>query len=118
MPYKDEEKQREYQRKWTKRNREIQRQYMRKIRAEAIEHLGGKCEYCGCDIPEALEVNHINGTKNIHKRHKSSSKSFNLAILRGEYDDKVELTCRVCNAVHYLQDLLKIKGKWTVMFRA
>lgn len=85
------------------RERNLKRSRLR--RQKVLEKLGGKCVYCGCDNPEALEINHINGnglseyrTRGCYHIHKE--------ILNGTYPHPVELTCRVCNAVHYL----KMKG--------
>ena len=111
----------EYHRKYRQENkdriREVSREKIRKRRLDVIEKFGGKCVYCGCDIPEALEINHIYGKKDIHKHHKTMMPSFIYAILRGEYDGQIELTCKVCNSVHYLEKLRKLDGKWTVVFK-
>ena len=116
----DKEKNREYHRAYRKKNREriraVERAYAQKMRERVIDKLGGKCVYCGCDIPEALEVNHINGAEDVDPRHRTTTRSGLCAILRGEYDDQIELTCKVCNSVHYLERLLKLNGKWTVSF--
>ena len=116
----NKEKQREYDKQYRKKNRarirEVEKAYAQKLRQKVVEKLGGKCIYCGCDIPEALEVNHIHGLEGVDPRHRSTTRSGLCAIIRGEYDCKIELTCRVCNASHYLEKILKLNGKWTVSF--
>ena len=65
--------------------------------------LGNKCVYCGCDNLNALEINHKNGggTK---ERKKSRIISLWQAVAYGHRKiDDLELVCRVCNAVHYLE---------------
>lgn len=117
MPYKDKNRQKEYQRKWDQKRTAsgYSKTYGRKLRQRAIDHLGGKCVYCDCDEFDALEINHIYGGGN---KDRSSdcrrNKSFLLAILRGEYDGKIELTCSVCNRYHYIKILKGVKGDWKI----
>ena len=77
----------------------------RKLRCQAIEKLGNKCVYCGCDIFEALEINHVNGDGR-QAWLETGTSPMHRQIRDGEYPHEVELTCRVCNSVHYL----KLKG--------
>ena len=74
----------------------------RKLRRQAIETLGSKCVYCGCDVFEALEINHIDGSGR-QEWLKIGSSPMHRMIRDGEYPFPVELTCRVCNSVHYLK---------------
>ena len=85
-------------------------QRYRKLRTAVLQKLGGKCVYCGCNVLEALEINHVNGGG--AKENKGAQRRRYLNdILNGKRDD-LELTCRVCNALHYM----KLKGfnGWTV----
>lgn len=117
MPYKDPNKQREYQRKWTKNNRISQKKYMRRIRKEVIEMLGGKCINCGCNDYDALEINHINGGGNEEIRQ-IGKKSFIFAIHNGtRKTNDLEVTCRVCNALHYLIDIKGLQNKWKITYK-
>jgi len=61
MPYKDKEKQNNWQKLYQRRNRKKQHNYRRRLRIRAMEKLGNKCVNCGCNNPDALEFNHING---------------------------------------------------------
>jgi len=119
MPYKDIEKKRAYDREWKKRNRASQRKYYRKLRIKVLDIFGGKCVYCGCDIREALEINHINGRGCREKQKRSScTKKFYLDIISGRRTiDDLELTCKVCNVVHYLVKLKGLPPVWKVIFR-
>ena len=121
MPFKDKEQNRTYQRDWQRKHRiqhaTYQREYVRRIRQKVLDLLGGKCVYCGCDVFEALEINHINGggRKSRKLGNRYFSKSWHLAILKGTLKrDDLELTCRVCNARHYLTDIKKVEGSWRI----
>lgn len=60
------------------------------------------CVRCGCDRPELLEINHINGGG--RKEYLESGTQFYRNILNLVRDtDDLELTCRVCNALHALE---------------
>ncbi len=104
----------EYSRNYNKeyflknKEREIKRTltFYHSLRNQVLELLGNKCVYCGCTIKKALEINHkYGGGRQEFKRRNGSA--FYLDILKGRRSiDDLELTCRVCNAVHYL----KLKG--------
>lgn len=122
MPYKDPDKNREYQREWARKEKpkEKRRQYKRNLRTQVLELLGNKCVYCGCNIPEALEINHIQGGGNKESKElKNNGKcqtGFHLDIIKGRRKiDDLELTCRVCNSVHYLKlkNIGDFKVTWT-----
>lgn len=81
------------------------------VRERAIERLGGKqCANCGCDEFSILEINHINGGG-----RKALKIKQNRQLYRDIMNDKVDLNeynvlCRVCNALHYVQEILGVKG--------
>ena len=121
MPYKDPERKKQYDREYYEKNKEIileqKREYNQEHREKQIEYkrkryqacknkliekLGGKCIYCGCNIPEALEINHINGGGHSEYREKGAYRIYR-EILGGIYPYPTELVCKVCNAVHYLK---------------
>ena len=93
----------EERRKW--------REQHKKIREKAMERLGGrKCANCGCDEFSVLEINHIKGggRKELKIRQ-------NRQLYRDIVNDKVDLSdynvlCRVCNALHYVQEILGFEG--------
>lgn len=93
--------------------RNLASQGKRKLRRQAVEALGGKCVYCGCEVFEALEINHIDGQGRQDWLKIGSSPTHRM-IRDGEYPFPVELTCRVCNSVHYMK-LKGIEG-WEVKY--
>lgn len=93
----------EERRKW--------REQHRKVRERAMERLGGKqCSNCGCDDFSILEINHINGGGRIALKT-TSNRQLYLDIVKDRVDLKeYNVLCRVCNALHYVQDILDIEG--------
>jgi hypothetical protein len=93
----------EERRKW--------REQHQQVRERAIERLGGKlCANCGCDEFNLLEINHINGGGRVAAKVRQSRQ-----LYRDIVSNRVELSdynvlCRVCNALHYVQDILGVKG--------
>lgn len=122
MPYKDPEKQRDFNREWARKKRLTNPESIRyrELRTKVLEKLGNKCIYCGCDIPEALEINHKNGGGSVDinpRKRNRSSRQFYLDILSGRRKtDDLELTCRVCNSVHYLVELKGLGEHWKVLY--
>ena len=119
---KHREHMREYMIAWRKSRKESQsydieeerrkwREQHKKVREKAMEHLGGKkCSNCGCSDFSVLEINHINGGG-----RKALKIKQNRQLYRDIVNDKVELSeynvlCRICNALHYVQEILGIKG--------
>lgn len=82
--------------------RRASRKSHRLLRSGVLALLGGKCVYCGCDVREALEINHIYGGGG--KEYKNTEYTqFYRNIIKGKRStDDLELTCKVCNARHYL----------------
>lgn len=129
MPYKDKEKNREYQRnwarnnkdkrrksnrKWREKNKEKIRQYNKNVVFRVKQLLGGKCIYCGCDIPEALEINHKEGGgRKVDMKGSRLTYYFNILSGKRSIDD-LELTCRICNNWHYLVKLKGIPDGWII----
>jgi 5-methylcytosine-specific restriction endonuclease McrA len=117
---KDAERQKNNQHNWYLRNRErillSKKGYYKILRAKAYEKLGGKCIYCGCDIQEALEINHINGGGHQEKKYiESGPKSIYYDII-GDKRNDLEIACRVCNSVHYLEIVKGLGKHWKVTF--
>lgn len=93
----------EERRKW--------REQHQQVREKAIDRLGGRrCANCGCDEFSLLEINHINGGGRAAARTRQ-----NRQLYRDIVNGKVELSdynvlCRICNALHYVQDILGVEG--------
>ena len=83
----------------------------RRVREAAMDKLGGRtCSNCGCDQFKILEINHILGGG-----RKALKETQNRQLYRSIVNDKVNLNeynvlCRVCNALHYVEIVLGIKG--------
>jgi hypothetical protein len=80
--------------------RTYQKYYIRKVREETLNLLGGKCVKCGFNDKRALQIDHINGGGNKERKdglgfgmkfNKHVTKSF----LKNE--DKYQLLCANCN---------------------
>jgi hypothetical protein len=93
----------EERRKW--------REQHQQVRERAIERLGGKlCANCGCDEFNLLEINHINGGGRVAAKVRQSRQLYrDIVSSRVELRD-YNVLCRVCNALHYVQDILGVKG--------
>jgi hypothetical protein len=104
----------EYQKQYSKtdKRKEQIRRYATKLRETAIAKLGGKCVYCGCDDTEALEFNHINGG-GYKEGARGYSKSLLLDICKERRKD-IELTCRICNAWHFLTKIKGVHDRWKI----
>lgn len=62
-----------------------------------------KCSRCGCNDFRLLEINHKNGGGSI-ERKTSTREEFLRSIIDGKRPaDDLELLCRPCNAIHYLE---------------
>gem|GEM_PF-2928605 len=93
----------EERRKW--------REQHQQVRERAIERLGGKlCANCGCDEFNLLEINHINGGGRVAAKVRQSRQLYrDIVSSRVDLSD-YNVLCRVCNALHYVQDILGVKG--------
>lgn len=86
------------------RQRLYQQRYFQYIKKKALDLLDWKCVYCGCDIPELLEVNHKEIGTGRNRHSKMSSIDFYSKIVNGQIPlDTVERTCKICNTWHYCQ---------------
>lgn len=119
---KHREHMREYMIVWRKRRKESAdynheeerrkwREQHKRVRERAMERLGGiKCSNCGCNDFSILEINHISGGGRQSLKIKQ-----NRQLYRDIMNDKVDLSeynvlCRICNALHYVEEILGVKG--------
>lgn len=90
----------------------VKKDYKQRLREKVIEKLGGPiCVNCGCNRKEILEINHIkcNGRQELKRYHNHH------AFFRDIINEKVNIRdynilCRVCNAKHYIEEKIGIKG--------
>ena len=81
------------------RERHIKR---KKIALEKIGKGKAVCVMCGCDEMQFLEINHVNGGG--CKEHRDINKGLKDSIINGKRStDDLNVLCRVCNALDYLQ---------------
>jgi len=93
-----------------------QKKYRFERRLEVMKLLGGPiCANCGCDDISALEINHIHGGGAKEFREGQGTRLVD-EIFFGKRDPKnFEVTCRVCNALHYMG--LKGLNGWKVIWK-
>ena len=75
------------------------------LRKSVLFVVGGKipqCRYCGCDDKRLLEINHKFGGGTKELKNNAAKFYWDIIQFRRNVDD-LEITCRVCNALHYLQ---------------
>lgn len=97
-------------RDWTKnnpeRNRERRRNLAKRQRYTILKLIGKgdvACSTCGCNRPELLEINHINGGGGQEIKEVGSQNFYrDIASFRRNTDD-LDLRCKVCNALHALE---------------
>jgi len=88
------------------------------LKEKVFKKLGGfKCVNCGCDEKSILEINHKsgNGSKLLRDMDRQYLTYFR-AIIKEKIDiSELEVTCRVCNALHYVSKIMNVSGhtvKW------
>ncbi len=62
-----------------------------------------ECVRCGCDKPELLEINHKDGGGTQEKKRLGAGQVYRDILKLKRAIDDLELCCRVCNALHYLE---------------
>ena len=111
--------QREYQRKWKEKNKEKvladsrlryknkskewkdeqvkkNKEYRKRVRIEAIEHYGGKCDCCGESNIEFLCFDHINNDGAKHRKQ-MADRSIAPWLRRNNYPKGFRVLCHNCN---------------------
>ena len=93
----------EERRKW--------REQHRRVRERAMDALGGqRCVNCGCDEVGLLEINHIKGGGRAMAKVRQNRQLYR-DIVKGRVElSDYNVLCRVCNALHYIRDILGVKG--------
>jgi len=122
---KHPEANREYRKEYYKQNREKVREcakehyirnrdnilrytknYRAKRKLEILQKISGLekpiCSNCGCDDLRFLEVNHINGGGRLEDK-KFKNLLYNRIINGKRKVDDLNVLCKMCNSLHYLQ---------------
>ncbi|MFA5696336.1 MAG: hypothetical protein WC917_02715 [Bacilli bacterium] len=112
-------KKKEYNKKWNTKwrnthreeyneyNRNYKHKYLRKLRMEAIQHYGGKCNNCGIDDFYVLQIDHINNDGN---KHRKEVKSYRLPkwLKDNGYPKEYQILCANCN---WKKNLIALENK-------
>ena len=115
---------REYSKNYRRLHKDSVNKYARykakEYRTKLLEKVGrGKtqCNRCGCDIIEFLEVNHKNGGGQKDLATNPSKFTFDVIFGRRSIHD-LEILCRPCNAIHYLEQKSKQNVPLKVFFNS
>jgi hypothetical protein len=79
----------------SEKHRAVQKKYRLKLRKECLNAYGGKCACCGETTDEFLEVDHVAGGGNKHR--KSTGTSIYQIAKNEAYPEKYRLLCANCN---------------------
>jgi len=89
-------------------------------RKKAIEKLGGsKCVHCGCKEYDLLQINHRDGDGSYDRKVNGmvSGKFWRSIAMETRDISNLEVTCRLCNQRHYVEDILGYKG-FSIAYKA
>jgi len=94
------------------------REQHRRVRERALDILGGKrCANCGCDEYSLLEINHIKGGGRAMLKIRQNRQLYR-DIVKGRVElSDYNVLCRVCNALHYIKDILGVEGHQVIWKR-
>lgn len=120
---KNTDRYKEYQRvkakRWRETNREksleVYKRHNRKVRLQALQMISGlevpECYMCGCNDLRVLEVNHKNGGgSQEYKSLRKKGRTIYFVIVKGYRKvDDLEILCKVCNAIHYVEQRFGLK---------
>jgi hypothetical protein len=100
-----------YVRARNKKYRKEQNEYARKrhqkqyaqLKHEILEKLGSKCQKCGYPDIRCLDIDHIEGGGNIHRKKIGVGVGYLKDILKGIEKNQYRLLCKNCNWLAYLK---------------
>ena len=107
-----QEKKNTYLREWRKRNPERTKLYKQKhyavmnknrrklqkeLREKIINLLGGECSQCGFADERALQIDHVNGGGNKHRKQLGTGAKFYRGILSNIDSGEYQILCANCN---------------------
>ena len=75
--------------------RDLRNAYTRKLRAEVLQHYGGKCACCGETEPKFLALDHIAGDGKQHRKVRGSE--FYRQVRNERFPVSLQLLCHNCN---------------------
>ena len=92
-----------YRRKHLKRSSALAREYARKLRQRVLLKYGSRCARCGFTDIRALQLDHINGYGNQHRKQMRQRRIYQMSL---ENNDKMfQLLCANCNSIKkYAED--------------
>lgn len=92
--------------KYDEGQRRRQRLYMRRLRLEALEKLGGKCVSCGFSDKRALQIDHINGGGSKERKEIGFNGKFHIHVIREAElkSGKYQLLCANCNWIKRVEE--------------
>ena len=74
-----------------------------KLRADTIEHYGGKCACCGESEPSFLTIDHINGNGNAHRKEIGRGSVLMYKWLKKNgWPEGYQVLCWNCNCARHL----------------
>jgi hypothetical protein len=97
------------QKEWVAGRRESINEYNRKwrksLRLEILEAYGNKCSCCN-ELEEAfLEVHHVNGGGNKHRRELGGNAKFYIWLRKNNFPPEFGILCSNCNKAEYKQGI-------------
>jgi hypothetical protein len=100
---------------WQRENKEkcneANRKSRRRLRAEVLEAYGNKCACCGEQEEAFLEVHHINGGGNKHRKELGGGAKVYGWLKRNNWPRDFELNCSNCNKAEYNRGICPHKLK-------
>ena len=86
--------------------RTSQKEYLRKLRMEAIEALGTVCVKCGFSDIRALQIDHVNGDGSKERKARKYKGNFHAHVLKSFLagENKYQLLCANCNWIKRVEN--------------
>ena len=82
---------------YLKRRYELRISYYRKLRSDVLSNYGGKCACCGESEFDFLQIDHVNGGGNVHRKTVSTRQIYQFLRKNGYPKDDYQLLCANCN---------------------
>ena len=92
----------ERSRRWRKKHPDQHRKNVAKyncnLRRRVLTHFGGKCSKCGIDEWRVLQIDHVNGGGNSHRRDwRCRGAPFYIQLLQLKDHSSYQILCANCN---------------------